>query len=560
MSSVLSLHADLIQESSTLGSPEHIYTMTNGGSIKVGTMTAPTQSGANVGFFAFYVDDKSMNTYYIYNCSNQKWLTYTASQSYSNGINFVEFTDNVDDAKSFVVHNYADENYQIRPLTSVGRAELYLNWFNGIPSNPYDGETTLGLWQQDGATDPGSCWTFQEISTRVLVDGLYYELDVATRTAEVAKRPSDVTYSGDIVIPASISVNDLDFTVTSISALSFRLCGELTSITIPSTVTSIASNAFTGCVGLTSIIVHEDNPAYDSRGNCNALIETASNTLMRGCENTIIPNTVENIYFGAFQGCKGFTHIDIPNSVTNIGRQAFFECNLTSIFIPKSVTSIGEYAFVYGNFTSIVVEEGNPVYDSRENCNALIETASNTLLGVCQSTTIPNTIEIISANVFSGIDGLTHIDIPNSVTTIESRAFYGCDGLTHVAIPNSVTSIGIGAFGNCTGLQSVTFQSVTPPTAAAFINSDNSTIVYVPEGAASNYIGEPWSNYDVQEMNSRVLVDGLYYNVDPATKTAEVAKYEDGAPYTGDIVIPANITAYGLDFAVTAIGANAFAF
>ncbi len=180
------------------------------------------------------------------------------------------------------------------------------------------------------------------------------------------------------------------------------------------------------------------------------------------------------------------------------------------------------------------------------------------MLGVCQSTTIPNTIEIISANVFSGIDGLTHIDIPNSVTTIGSRAFYGCDGLTQVAIPNSVTSIGIGAFGNCTSLQSVTFQSVTPPTAAAFINSDNSTIVYVPIGAASNYIGEPWSNYDVQEINSRVLVDGLYYNVDLATKTAEVAQYEEGAPYSGDIVIPASISAYGFDFAVTAIGANAF--
>ena len=558
MSSVLSLHADLIQESSTFGSPEHIYTMTNGSGIKVGATTAPTQVGANVGFFAFYVDDESMNTYYIYNCSNQKWLTYTVKESYSSDINFVEFTDNVDNAKSFVVHNYSGENYQIRPLTSAGRTDKYLNWYSGIYSNPYDGETTLGLWSQDGATDAGSRWEFQEIATRVLVDGLYYELDVATRTAEVAKRPSDVTYSGDIVIPASISVNDLDFTVTSISSLSFRLCGELTSITISSTVTSIASNAFTGCVGLTSIIVHEDNPAYDSRGNCNALIETASNTLIVGCENTIIPNTVENIYFGAFQGCTGLTHIDIPNSVTNIGRQAFFECNLTSIFIPKSVTSIGEYAFNYGNFTSIVVEEGNPVYDSRENCNALIETASNTLLGVCQSTTIPNTIEIISANVFSGIDGLTHIDIPNSVTTIESRAFYGCDGLTHVAIPNSVTSIGIGAFGNCTGLQSVTFQSVTPPTAAAFINSDSSTIVYVPEGAASNYIGEPWSNYDVQEINSRVLVDGLYYNVDLATKTAEVAKYEDGAPYTGDIVIPASISAYGFDFAVVAIGANAF--
>ena len=142
--------------------------------------------------------------------------------------------------------------------------------------------------------------------------------------------------------------------VTSIGSYAFNRCSGLTSVTIPNSVTSIGSSAFGSCSGLTSIKVESGNSVYDSRENCNAIIETATNTLISGCNNTIIPKSVTSIGYGAFQYCSG----------------------LTSVTIPKSVTSIGEGAFYYcTGLTSIKVESGNSVYDSRENCNAIIETA-----------------------------------------------------------------------------------------------------------------------------------------------------------------------------------------
>ena len=137
---------------------------------------------------------------------------------------------------------------------------------------------------------------------------------------------------------------------------------------------------------------------------------------------------VTSIGNSAFQYCDGLTSVTIPNSVTSIGIYAFYGCTgLASITIPNSVTSIAKRAFSHcGGLTSIIVEGGNPVYDSRENCNAIIETTSNTLVAGCQNTTIPNTVTSIGADAFNYCTSLTNITIPNSVTSIGAGAFYGC--------------------------------------------------------------------------------------------------------------------------------------
>ena len=216
--------------------------------------------------------------------------------------------------------------------------------------------------------------------------------------------------------------------VTSIGACAFSECVSLTSITIPDGVTGIGDNAFEGCTGLTSIT---------------------------------IPNNVTTIGGYAFSYCIGLTSVTIPDNVTDIGESAFNHCTgLTDITIPDSVTTIGSGAFAgCTSLTSIVVDSANNVYDSRNSCNAIIETATNTLIAGCQNTTIPNTVTTISVHAFNGCTGLTSITIPNSVTSIGNCAFTSCTGLTSITISNGVTLIGNYVFSGCTSLTSITIGS-----------------------------------------------------------------------------------------------------
>ena len=240
----------------------------------------------------------------------------------------------------------------------------------------------------------------------------------------------------------------------------------LTSVTIPGSVTRIGLSAFSYCVNLARIEVASNNPVYDSRNDCNAIIETASNTLVAGCKNTIIPNTVTTIGACAFDFCTGLTSIEIPNSVLTIETSAFSHCSrLTSVAIPGSVSEIGVLAFSYcSSLNSITVASDNPTYDSRNDCNALIKTSTNTLIAGCRNTVIPNSVTEIANLAFLNCNGLTSIDIPGSVTVIGNNAFSGCDDLASIVIPGSVTTIGSSAFYGCTDLTSVTI-----PSSVAFI-------------------------------------------------------------------------------------------
>ncbi|MDD6852665.1 MAG: leucine-rich repeat protein, partial [Bacteroidales bacterium] len=249
-------------------------------------------------------------------------------------------------------------------------------------------------------------------------------------------------YTGDVEIPSSVTYSGTTYSVTSIGSYAFYRCSDLTSVTIPNSVTSIGDWAFYRCSGLKSVT---------------------------------IGNSVTSIGKYAFSDCSGLTSITIPNSVTSIGSDAFRNC---------------------AGLTSIIVDSENQIYDSRENCNAIIETASNKLLYGSNNTIIPNSVTSIGDQAFSSRSGLTSVTIPNSVTSIGDYAFRGCRGLTRVSIGNSVTSIGKYVFFQCSGLTSVISKAVTPPTCTSSTFSTYSVPLIVPSVAKEAYQAAPyWSNF-----------------------------------------------------------------
>ena len=295
-----------------------------------------------------------------------------------------------------------------------------------------------------------------------------YSTNTNTNTCTITGHTAACT--GDVTIPSILG----GCKVTSIGEEAFKYCTGLTSITIPNSVTSIGVAAFSGCSRLTSITIP----------NSVTLIGTSAFYNCTGLTKVTIPNSVKTIGERTFSGCSNLTSITISNSVTKIFSRAFSGCTgLTSITIPNSVTYINESAFEgCTGLASLNVESGNPVYDSRDNCNAIIITETNKLIFGTKNTVIPNSVTSINESAFEGCTGLTSITIPNSVTFIGMAAFSGCSNLTSITIFNSVTKIGSRAFSGCTGLTSITIpNSVTLIGTSAFYNCTGLTKVTIPK-------------------------------------------------------------------------------
>ncbi len=356
--------------------------------------------------------------------------------------------------------------------------------------------------------------------------------------------------------------------VMSIGDNAFHSCSSLASVTIGMSLSSIGEKVFYRCSSLESIQVDEANTSLDSRDNCNAIIRTSNNTLIVGCKNTTIPNSVTSIGTYAFSGCTFLTSIDIPQSLTIIRSYAFSECdNLTSVTM-ENPTPISIYSNSFptrSNITLYVPGGSRDAYLAADYWNGFrdiieysvgIQFADPTVKSICianwdkdgDGELTEEEAKIVKSlgTYFKGteIKSFNELKYFTALTSIPSRAFDSCSQLEAITLPNSIKKIDSYAFQSCSSLNAIEIPgSVTDILYAAFNNCSSLKVIEIPASVTNIYVNGVFTNcsslekFKVVSGNTRYTAeDGVLFNI---SKTILVA-FPGGK--AGEYIVPDGVT------------------
>lgn len=455
----------------------------------------------------------------------------------------------------------------------------------------------------------------------VEIDGIAYNINVKTGITEVAANTSH-PYTGDIVIPETITYEDKEYTVTAIAQGAFTQT-SITSIAFPNSITSIDRAAFYCCSSLDSVALPEKVTVIGDMlfANCNSLrrivipegVTLIDNSAFNSCwslDSLIIPNSVTTIEDWAFAGCKSLSYVEMSRNLTYVGRGAFGDCGaLKSVLI----TDLSAWSMInFGDYNANPLTTTKTLKINDEEITDLV---------------IPDDVTYIGDYAFKGCTNITSVTMGESVTRIGTSAFYGCKNCASITIGENVTSIGGWAFYGCSAMTSLTSlpRKVPSTTSNSFDSAiKNQAILYVPSAAIEAYSSKaPWSDfYDIVALNipkhqlayyvddalyksftleegefitpesapekdgytfsgwseipermpkhdvtvtgsftlttEKLTLDGIQYTLWVKEKTAEIVGFDVPDGFTGQVSIPFTVTKDGTSFDVTRIGDFAF--
>lgn len=421
-----------------------------------------------------------------------------------------------------VLYNQGDTHNLILGVTydkgntreTIGDIILQIEQDKGTTTITFDSSAIVGTgnsigndWWWQGLKEITYTKEVAASDEKIEVDGIYYtiisqeEKSVAVTYKGNSYNEYEDEYVGEIVIPATITYNGTTYTVTEIADMAFASCKNLTAVTLGKNITTIGEFGFYCCSSLTSVAMPEGvqsikDQAFRGSGIKSATISpntTYGIAVFYECPNltdVTIENGVTTIADWAFSYSNAIANIHLPSTLKTIGEYSFYNCNgLTAITIPSSVNKMHDLSFGRcSNLTAIEVEDGNKTFDSRENCNAIIATATHTLLIGCQNTIIPQGIISISAEAFAECAGLTSINIPGSVTKIDNMAFGGCTNLAEIYVMRS-----------------------NPPviSESTFYDVDKNTPIYVPTERVNVYEKALYWNEFNNFIGNGTATDGI---------------------------------------------------
>ena len=458
-------------------------------------------------------------------------------------------------------------------------------------------------------------------AVNVEIDGIMYNINVKTGLTEVAANTSH-QYTGDIVIPETITYEGKEYTVTAIGESAF-FQRDITSITFPNSITSVGRAAFYCCSLLDSVVLPEKVTVIGDMlfANCTSLrrvvipegLTLIDNSAFNSCyslDSLIIPNSVTRIEDWAFALCKGLTYVEMSRGLTYVGRGAFGDCSaLNTVIIPD----LSSWSMInFGDYNSNPLTTTKTLKINNEEIRDLV---------------IPDDVTYIGDYAFRGCTNITSVTMGENVTKIGTSAFYGCKNCASITIGENVTSIGSWAFYGCSAMTSLTSLPRKVPSTTS--NSFDSTIkdqaiLYVPSAALEAYSSKaPWSDfYDIVALNipkhqlayyvddalyksftleegeyitpepapekegytfsgwseipermpkhdvtvtgsftltsEQLALDGIQYTLWVKEKTAEIVGFDVTDGFTGQVSIPSTVTKDGTSFDVTRIGDSAF--